>query len=136
MFRSLDDWIDPRGGVVSFTGLRVRIRRRKFREPDVLALKDAGDARRQDRFWTGADLAEEVVSDDDPTRDLVDKRLDYAQAKVAGYWIVNPFDEAITVLTLGRRKYREHGVFRRGDTATSVAFPGFGVEVNAVLDAK
>ena len=61
-----------------FAGLRVRIRDGKFREPDLAALCDRSDARNQDRFWLGADLVVEVVSSDDPDRDRVVKRTDYA----------------------------------------------------------
>lgn len=37
------------------------------------------------RFWDGADLALEVVSEDKQERDLVDKRADYAEAHVPEY---------------------------------------------------
>ena len=44
------------GGTVLFAPLRVRIRAGKFREPDLVVLRDAGDPRRGNDFWTGADL--------------------------------------------------------------------------------
>ena len=68
----------------------MRIRDGKFREPDLAALLDRADPRNQDRFWLGADLALEVVSPDDPDRDFVAKRADYAEAGIAEYWIVDP----------------------------------------------
>jgi Uma2 family endonuclease len=55
---------------------------------------------------------------------------------VPDYWIVNPQDETIRVLKLQGRAYVEHGVFRRGDTATSLIVPGFSVSVDAAFDAK
>lgn len=55
-----------------------------------MVLRDANDLRRQDAYWTGADLAVEVVSEDDPGRDLITKRLEYAQAGIPEYWIVDP----------------------------------------------
>src|SRR5262245_17751478 len=64
--------IAPRG-VIQYSPLRLRIRPRKFREPDLLLLLDARDPRRQNRYWLGADLAVEIVSPDKPERDLVDK---------------------------------------------------------------
>jgi len=33
-------------------------------------------------------------------------------------------------------RYIEHGVFKRGETATSALLEGFIVDVNAVLDAE
>ena len=96
LFLALRTFIRPRGGVVRFAALRLRIGPRKFREPDVLLLLDKSDPRRQNRFWTGADLALEVVSEDKPERDLVEKRGDYAEGRVPEYWIVNPQTETIT----------------------------------------
>ena len=64
-------YLKTRGGVVMFAALRVRIRPGKFREPDLLLLRDRTDPRCQDRYWLGADLVAEVVSPDNPDRDLV-----------------------------------------------------------------
>ncbi len=128
-------FIEPRGGIVRFSPLRLRIRPGKFREPDLLLLLSATDSRRQDRFWLGADLALEVVSVDKPDRDLVDKRGNYAEAGVPEYWIVNPATETITVLRLRDEGYEEAGTFRRGDSAASILLPEFAVAVAAVFDA-
>src|SRR5262245_45257547 len=59
------------GGKVLFAPLRLRIRERKFREPDILLVRDASDLRRQNRFWLGADLVVEIVSPAKPERDLI-----------------------------------------------------------------
>ena len=88
---------------------------------------DEDDPRGQDAYWLGADLVLEVVSPDNPERDTVEKRADYAEANVPEYWIVNPLNETITVLQLVDGQYIEYGVFRRGDTASSVLLPGFSV---------
>ena len=124
-----------RGGVVMVAPLRMRIRESKFREPDLLLLRDRKDARYEDRYWLGADVVAEVVSPDDPDRDRVQKRADYAEASVAEYWIVDPSDETILVLELADGTYRELGTYRRGDIAPSRQLEGFAVEVAAVFDA-
>jgi Uma2 family endonuclease len=136
MLLALNAFVEPLGGTVRFCGLRLRIRKGKFREPDVLLVKNSKDRRRQNRFWKGADLTMEIVSKDKPARDLIHKRHDYAEGRVPEYWIVNPQKDTITVLTLAGRAYVEHGVFQRGDTATSLVLPGFSVNVDAVFDAK
>jgi len=124
-----------RGGSVQFAPLRLRIRPGKFREPDLLLLLSAADPRHQDRFWLGADLALEVVSEDKPERDLIDKRGDYAEAFVPEYWIVNPSAETITVLRLEGDAYVEAGIYRRGDSARSVLASEFTIAVAGVFDA-
>ncbi|HEV3004913.1 MAG TPA: Uma2 family endonuclease [Pirellulales bacterium] len=128
-------FIKPRGGKVRFSPLRLRIGPRRFREPDLLLLRSAGDPRGENRFWTGADLTLEVVSDDKPERDLDQKRGDYAEAGVPEYWIVDPQTETISVLTLQGDQYAEAGVYRRGDRSPSILLAGFSVDVTAVFDA-
>jgi len=128
-------FFQPRGGMVLFSPLRLRIRPRKYREPDLLLLLSASDPRGQDRFWLGADLALEVVSEDKPERDLVDKRVDYAEGHVPEYWIVNPMTETVSVLELRGDTYVEAGVYRRGESAKSALRPEFSIAVSEVFDA-
>jgi Uma2 family endonuclease len=135
LFLAFFHFFEARGGDVIFAPLRLRIRPGKYREPDLLLLLSAIDPRGQDRFWDGADLALEVVSEEKPERDLVDKRGDYAEAKVPEYWIVNPQTESITVLQLCGDAYKEVGCYRRGESAKSVLRPDFSVSVAAVFDA-
>ena len=89
LYRSFHAWVGPRGGVVVFSALRLRVREGMFREPDLLLLRERSDPRCQDRYWLGADLVVEVVSPDRPERDLVDKRIDYAEAGIPEYWAVD-----------------------------------------------
>jgi Uma2 family endonuclease len=135
LFVAFFHFVESRGGNVQFAPLRLRIRPGKYREPDLMALLVATDPRRQDRFWLGADIALEVVSKEKPDRDLVDKRGDYAEARVSEYWIVNPETETITVLHLQDQTYTEAGCFKRGEKATSVLLPEFSVAIDALFDA-
>ncbi len=123
-------------GVVYYAPLRMRVRPGKFREPDLLVLRDAGDSRNQNTYWLGADLVVEIVSPDDPERDLVEKVADYAEAGIPEYWIVNPNTADISVLRLEGDAYVAHGVFGRGEIATSALLPSFTVDVSAALDAE
>ena len=102
---------------------------------DGQVLRDRTDPRCQDRYWLGADLVAEVVSPDNPDRDLVEKRVDYAEAGIPEYWIADLRDETIRVLTLQGAAYVEHGVYGRGSMAMSPLLAGFAAEVSAVFDA-
>src|SRR5215207_3513065 len=118
--QALYAFVKPRRlGKVLFSGFRVRMRARNFREPDVVFLGSRSEAKRGNRFWRGADLVMEVVSEDDPDRDYVDKRSEYAKAGIREYWIVDPRTRSITLLTLKGRAYLERGVFKDGQAATS-----------------
>jgi Uma2 family endonuclease len=136
LFLAFFTFVERRGGIVFFAALRLRLKSGKFREPDLLLMLSADDPRRGNAFWTGADLVLEVVSPDDPDRDLVKKRREYAQTGIPEYWIVNPQTEKLTVLHLENTKYVEHGVFARGAQATSALLPEFAVNVDEVFDAR
>lgn len=135
LFLTFFTHLQPLGGQVFFAPLRVRIRERKFREPDLLLLLDIHDRRQGERYWYGADLALEVVSEDKPERDLVEKVRAYAEAHIPEYWIVNPLNATITVLRLDGGEYAAHGVFGRGERATSALLAGFTVDVSAAFNA-
>ena len=123
-------------GEVFFAPLPIRLWPGKFRDPDIVYLRPGriSDPRHQPQ---GADLVMEVVSEDDEDRqrDLETKRQEYARAGVAEYWIIDPKEQKILVLTLDGPAYRLHGEFGRGATASSVLLPAFTVAVDAVLDA-
>lgn len=129
-------YVRQRGGTVLYAPLRLQIRPGKYREPDLLLIRDASDPRRQNAYWLGADLVVEIVSLDDPERDTIRKRSDYAEAAIPEYWIVDPAGESITVLRLDNERYVQHGVFQRGEQASSVLLDRFTVDVNAVFDAE
>ena len=135
LYRLFHAYLRPLGGVTMVSPLRVRIREGKYREPDVIALRSRTDSRYQDRYWLGADIVVEVVSPDNPSRDLVEKRADYAEAGIPEYWIADPRNATITVLALSDGNYVEHGVFERGDLATSAHLDGFSVDVGETFDA-
>ena len=128
-------FVHGRGGKVLFAPLRLRVAGGTFREPDLLLVRDAADARRGNRFWTGADLVVEIVSPDQPERDIVEKRSDYAGANIPEYWIVDPRSAEVTVLIYRNGAYLDHGTFGRGLQADSPLLPGLAIDVDALFDA-
>jgi Uma2 family endonuclease len=136
LFLALLAFVQRLGGTVFYAPLRVRVAPGCFREPDLVLLLDVNDPRNQDAFWLGADLVVEIISPDAAERDTVTKRADYAEAGIPEYWIVNFVEETITVLKLEGSAYIAHGVFHRGDMATSALLQGFAVSVDAVCNAE
>jgi Uma2 family endonuclease len=136
LFLAFLAFVQPIGGTIFYAPLRVRIAPGRFREPDLVLLLDVNDPRNQNAFWLGADIVVEIVSPDDVERDTVIKRADYAEAGIPEYWIVNPEEQTITVLTLDGGVYMAHELFGRGETATCVLLAGFAVSVDAVCDAE
>jgi Uma2 family endonuclease len=124
-------------GEVLCAALRVRIRPGKFREPDLVFMREDHRNRIGEEYWDGADLVMEVVSKDAESRkrDLLQKPLDYAEGKISEYWIVDPHEGRITVLSLQGQTYEQHGVFTRDELAMSKLLEGFSVSVSEVFDA-
>ncbi len=122
-------------GTVLFAPLRVRLRKNKYREPDVVFMLSEHADRIGEEFWQGADLVMEVVSDDPEARerDLVKKRRAYASAGIPEYWIVDPQERRITVLKLAGKTYAVHGEYGDGARAESALLEGFGVDASEVL---
>ena len=123
-------------GLVLFAPLPVRLWPGRIREPDIVYLsKDRQDEIESSR-WNAADLAVEVVSENDPDRDWETKRAEYAQAGISEYWIVDPRDRTVTVLTLpeGEREYEEVGRYAEGESAASLLLDGFSVAVTDVFN--
>lgn len=130
--RKMDDHIVAHQlGTLLFAPLRLRLRADKIREPDILFVLTENSHLRGPKYWSGADLVVEVVSEDDPDRDLKTKRTEYAVANIPEYWIVDPRDETVTVLTLpeGENQYTEAGKYTAGQQAASVLLAGLVVDV-------
>jgi len=118
-------------GTVLFAPLRVRLWRGKYREPDVVFMLKEHARRVGEEFWVGADLVMEVVSEDveGRRRDLETKRREYARARIAEYWIIDPLQQRIVVLRLTGKRYAVQGEFVKGTAASSHLLPGFTVDV-------
>ena len=108
LFQILDAFVTVEGSARSSSpGREVRLWEGKFREPDIVFIRAEHGSRITEDYFDGADLVMEVVSDSasDRHRDLVEKRAEYARAGIPEYWIVDPEEGRITVLTLEGTEY-------------------------------
>jgi len=138
MFAQLNAFVLPKKlGEVLCAALRVKIRDGKFREPDLVFMSEEHRSRIGEEYREGADLVMEIVSKDADSRkrDLLQKLIDYAEGGILEYWIVDPQEEKITVLTLHDQTYQQHGVFTRRELAASKLLADFSVNVNDVFNA-
>ncbi len=137
LYDALKAFVTPgKLGTVLFAVLRVFIREGKYREPDLVFKLSENQAKAGDRYYEGADLVVEIVSDDPQShqRDYKTKVKDYAEAGISEYWIVDPQEEKITVLTLVGDQYAEHCVAATGEAASKL-LAGFSVDVAEVFAA-
>jgi Uma2 family endonuclease len=139
LFKKLESFvIGNELGIVVISGYKVRLRARKYREPDILFIKEAHRAAITKQYCVKADLVIEVVSEKNRLHDIKEKRIEYAMAGIPEYWIVDPEKEVITVLVLKSRQktYAEFGTFRKGERAASKLLGGFTVDVSEALTQK
>jgi Uma2 family endonuclease len=123
-------------GRVMFGPVKLRLRRGKYREPDVLYVLPRQFGK-DDRHVNGATVVFEIVSSggQNRERDYVQKRDEYAAAGIPEYWIVDPEENCVTVLTLVGKKYRQYGLFQVGERAASKLLKGFEIAVNELFAA-
>lgn len=136
LFLALYSFVERRKlGEVYSNGIRLRVRRGKIRLPDVIFLRKDHYHARHNRAWDGADLVMEVVSGsaNDHNHDYDMKLLDYAEAKVPEYWIVDPEPRVVIIYKLNGDRYETHGQFSPGERATSSILPDFSVDVASLF---
>ena len=133
----LRQYVDSRKiGEVLWAPCPIRVAPRKLREPDILYLSHQRIPQ-DDTPPVGADLVVEIISPgmESRRRDMETKRDEYAEAGIPEYWVVDPDNETITVLTLVGKRYELHHEFPAGTTAGSVLLAGFEVDVSATFAA-
>jgi len=81
-------------------------------------------------------LAVEVASPGDTSRDTVDKRIEYALAKIPEYWIINPVDGVVLTMVLDGDQYRELGESEGSDPIVSELFPKFSPIASVLLSGN
>jgi Uma2 family endonuclease len=132
LFLVLQKFVSGRGiGEVFFAPLPVRLWEQKFREPDLVYIRQGRSDFRG--YPDGADLVMEVVSSAaaDRVRDLEVKVSEYARAGIPEYWIIDPRDQLIQVNVLHGDSYTAT-TYTVGQTAQSTLLPGLSVPVDEV----
>lgn len=134
VYRILDDFVESNQlGEVLFAPLPVKLWGSKYREPDIIYLAKGRSA---EKYPEGADMVVEIVSPGDVsrTRDLKTKLIEYAEAKIGEYWIIDPEQQRVLVGRLENRAYKL-AEFGPGQKISSQLLAGIQLEVTAILDA-
>ena len=123
----LEEFVAERGlGEAFGTEVSVRLKSKR-RLPDVFFIAQDRFADLHETYFEGApNLIVEVVSDDSVDRDWRVKYLEYEEAGVAEYWVIDPLHRRIEAYSLGDdRTY--HSIAMVEGKITSRSVPGFYV---------
>jgi len=104
-------------------------------EPDILFIKQANLQIIEERYVEGApDLIVEILSPSNANYDLETKFNLYQAAGVAEYWVVNGWEQTVTIHQLGETDYQAPNVYGLGAVATSTALHGFQIAVETIFN--
>lgn len=134
LYRLLHAFLEERDlGTVRFAPLPVRLWPGKIREPDILFVSEEHADRIAEQAYGPPDLVVEVTSPGTWRTDRLEKVMEYAQAGVSEYWIVDPGARTMEVLVLREGAYVVLGKWGVGEGARSEMLEGFEVAVEEVL---
>jgi len=134
LFRRMDNFVEENAlGEIRFAPLPVRLWHNKVREPDIIFVNNTHRDRIGKDFWSAPDLAVEIISPGTEHTDRKEKIIEYAQAGISEYWIVDAERKTIEVFILEQRAYRLMGKWGAGEVVHSEILAGFEVKVDAIL---
>ncbi len=102
-------------------------------EPDmVIILNERRNIISRTRVEGAPDIVMEILSTD-RSRDLVRKRLIYAEAGVQEYWTMDPDNDTVTLLELQAGEYVQRAVLGADDALTTPLLPGLSIPLAAIF---
>jgi len=120
-------------GEVRYSPLDVRLDKNKLRQPDIVFMSNEHRDRITDKYWGVPDLVVEILSEGTAKIDREEKYLEYQNAGVQEYWIVDPYTKTIEVFTLENGTYAVFGKYGIGEVAKSKVLDGFVVSVDDLM---
>jgi Uma2 family endonuclease len=121
------------GGIVQVAPLPVRLWPGKIREPDIIFVAREHRDRAGEQFYGPPDLVVEVLSPGTWRVDRREKMVEYAQAGIDEYWLVDPEVGTVEVFVLRQGAYALLDKWGRGESARSRRLDGFEVLVDEVV---
>jgi len=103
-------------------------------QPDILFISKARSKIITEEGIRGApDLVIEILSPATSERDQTYKKTLYARHGVREYWIVDPEEKTIEVMTLGKAGFESSGSYGKMDTMKSPVFPNLAINLSEVF---
>jgi len=137
LYTALRTFVHRHGlGTVLLAPLPVRLWLGKIREPDIFFISHEHHDRIGERVCGPPDLVIEVLSPATWRTDRREKMVEYAQAGIREYWIVDPGERTVEVFVLREGTYVLLGKWGAGEIARSQELPGFEVAVDTIFPTQ
>jgi Uma2 family endonuclease len=103
-------------------------------EPDILFVsKERRRIIREDAVHGAPDLVIEILSPSTAEKDKTYKRRLYAKHGVKEYWIVDPDEEIVEILTIRRNGYDRTKLYKKEEVLTSPLLPGLRLALKEIF---
>ena len=134
----LSAYFEPKGGFVGGPEIKIAIRSRRGRKPDVLCFGPGKRPEPRGVVRVPPDLVVEVVSPlpTDVRRDRIEKPDDYADIGVRYYWLVDPEARTLEIWELGEdKRYARACAATEGTIEAIPGCPDLVVDLDALWAA-
>ena len=103
-------------------------------QPDILFVsKVRSEIISEEEIQGAPDLVIEILSRTTAERDRTYKKTLYARHRVCEYWMVDPKEKTIAVMTLGKAGFESSGTYGKMDTLKSPIFPALSIKVSQIF---
>ena len=103
-------------------------------QPDILFISnDRKGIVKPENIRGAPDLVVEILSPSTANRDLVTKKKLYARHAVREYWIVNPNEKTVEVMTWTEQGFKTVQVYPRGSRLASPLLAGFSLSMDEIF---
>jgi Uma2 family endonuclease len=120
-------------GTLQVAPLPVRLWPGKIREPDLLFVAQEHSERIGEQFYGPPDLVVEVLSPGTWRTDRREKMVEYAQAGISEYWLVDPDACTVEVYSLRQGAYALLGQWRAGEKIRSDVLVALQLDVGDII---
>jgi Uma2 family endonuclease len=98
-------------------------------QPDLLFIANENAGMVQNWVFGAPDLVVEILSPSSIRRDRYEKQEQYARFGVKEYWIVDPANRSLEILTLQDKRFAVHSIAVETGSAASQVLAGLTVDV-------
>ncbi len=134
LFRLIDRFVAQNNrGEVFYAPIDIVLDEQNTVQPDIVFIATPNLQIIQRRAIFGVpDLLVELVSPSSVRRDRYDKKALYARFGVKEYWIGDPANKALEILTLREGRYELHCCAEEKGNLTSLALPGLEFDLTEI----